>query len=81
MRSTILEENSELPENFPFPAMAKSLVAAGSVESHEMGVVFNSEGLKKFKRPIILQEYFNHDAVIEKVSSCLGNSGHDQSTW
>lgn len=67
MRVQIIDEGSEVPSDFPFPAMAKALVAAGSVDSHEMGVVFNSKGLEKFKRPVMLQEYLNHDAVIEKV--------------
>ena len=47
--------------------MVKSLVAAGSVDSHEMGVVFNAEDVNKFKKPLLLQEYVNHNAAIEKV--------------
>eukprot|EP01127_Copromyxa_protea_P017286 TRINITY_DN5246_c0_g1_i1.p1 TRINITY_DN5246_c0_g1~~TRINITY_DN5246_c0_g1_i1.p1 ORF type:complete len:283 (-),score=60.24 TRINITY_DN5246_c0_g1_i1:50-898(-) len=66
-RSAIIHEGGSVPADFPFPAMAKALVAAGSVDSHEMGVVFNAEGLNKFKKPVILQEYLNHDSVIEKV--------------
>lgn len=68
MQAVVLNEGDEVPKDFPFPAMAKALVAAGSVDSHEMFVVFSADNLSKFKRPIMLQEYLNHDAVIEKVS-------------
>lgn len=34
-----------------------------------MGIVFNEAGLSQFKRPILVQEYVNHDGAIEKVPS------------
>jgi hypothetical protein len=32
-----------------------------------MGIVFNPEGLKDFTFPVLVQEYLNHNATIEKV--------------
>ncbi|GLJ48743.1 hypothetical protein SUGI_1027920 [Cryptomeria japonica] len=50
-----------------FPVIAKPLVADGSVKSHKMSLVYNSEGLLKLKPPLVLQEFVNHGGVIFKV--------------
>ncbi|GMH09123.1 hypothetical protein Nepgr_010963 [Nepenthes gracilis] len=50
-----------------FPVIAKPLVADGSAISHEMWLVFNIEGFRKIKPPIILQEFVNHGGVIFKI--------------
>uniref|UniRef100_A0A0C9RRW3 inositol-1,3,4-trisphosphate 5/6-kinase n=1 Tax=Wollemia nobilis TaxID=56998 RepID=A0A0C9RRW3_9CONI len=50
-----------------FPVIAKPLVADGSVKSHKMSLVFNSEGLLKLKPPLVLQQFVNHGGVIFKV--------------
>lgn len=34
-----------------------------------MGIAFDAEGMRQFERPILVQEYLNHDATIEKVMS------------
>lgn len=50
-----------------FPVIAKPLVADGSAKSHKMSLVFNHDGLKMLKPPIVLQEFVNHGGVIFKV--------------
>ncbi|KAK3029889.1 hypothetical protein RJ639_038512 [Escallonia herrerae] len=54
-------------ESLEFPVIAKPLVADGSAKSHKMSLVFNHDGLKKLKPPIVLQEFVNHGGVIFKV--------------
>ncbi|XP_060207626.1 inositol-tetrakisphosphate 1-kinase 1-like [Lycium barbarum] len=54
-------------EGLRFPVIAKPLVADGSAKSHKMLLVFNKDGLRKLKPPIVLQEFVNHGAVIFKV--------------
>ncbi|XP_009781195.1 inositol-tetrakisphosphate 1-kinase 1 [Nicotiana tabacum] len=54
-------------EGLKFPVIAKPLVADGSAKSHKMLLVFNKDGLRKLKPPIVLQEFVNHGAVIFKV--------------
>lgn len=58
---------SETPVELKFPVIAKPLVADGSMKSHKMSLVFNSEGLLKLKPPLVLQEFVNHGGVIFKV--------------
>ena len=50
-----------------FPLIAKPVTADGSATSHEMSLVFNENGLKKLKTPIVIQEFVNHGGVIFKV--------------
>ncbi|KAM4085349.1 hypothetical protein ACJW30_10G020600 [Castanea mollissima] len=50
-----------------FPVIAKPLVADGSAKSHKMALVYNHDGLKQLKPPIVLQEFVNHGGVIFKV--------------
>ena len=38
-----------------------------AVLSHEMFLVFNEDGLKKLKTPIVMQEFVNHYGVVFKV--------------
>ncbi|XP_059667430.1 inositol-tetrakisphosphate 1-kinase 1 [Cornus florida] len=55
-------------EELKFPVIAKPLVANGSVNSHQMLLVFNKEGLNGLTPlPIVLQEFVNHGGVIFKV--------------
>ncbi|KAK4368766.1 hypothetical protein RND71_012558 [Anisodus tanguticus] len=54
-------------EGLKFPVIAKPLVADGSAKSHKMLLVFNKDGLRKLKPPIVLQEFVNHGGVIFKV--------------
>lgn len=52
-----------------FPLIAKPLIANGSLNSHQMSVVFNNNGLKKVREfaPIVLQEFVNHGGVLFKI--------------
>ena len=54
-------------EGLKFPLIAKPVTADGSATSHEMSLVFNENGLKKLKTPIVIQEFVNHGGVIFKV--------------
>ena len=45
----------------------KSVTADGSAVSHEMFLLFNEDGLKKLKTPIVMQEFVNHYGVVFKV--------------
>lgn len=56
-----------LLRDLKFPAIAKPLLADGSASSHQMSLVFNEEGLKELKPPIVLQEFVNHGGVIFKI--------------
>lgn len=58
---------SEVPVDLKFPVIAKPLVVDGSMKSHKMSLVYNSEGLLKLKPPLVLQEFVNHGGVIFKV--------------
>lgn len=63
----LLDQESHFREDFPFPAICKTLEAGGSADSHSMGIVFNRESALEWTRPCLLQEYINHDATIFKV--------------
>ena len=45
----------------------KSVTADGSAVSDEMFLLFNEDGLKKLKTPIVMQEFVNHGGVVFKV--------------
>jgi len=64
---TINEGDANLPPQLKFPVICKTIEAGGTAESHHMGIVFNVKGLDEFKKPILVQEYVNHSATIEKV--------------
>jgi len=68
----IVVEKQELSDlktlsGLKFHVIAKPLVADGSVVSHSMSLVFNYEGLKSLKPPLVLQEFVNHGGTIFKV--------------
>ncbi|KFK25896.1 hypothetical protein AALP_AA8G176700 [Arabis alpina] len=50
-----------------FPVIAKPVAADGSAKSHEMFLIYDQEGMKILKAPIVLQEFVNHGGVIFKV--------------
>ncbi|KAG2335225.1 hypothetical protein Bca4012_016586 [Brassica carinata] len=50
-----------------FPVIAKPLDADGSAVSHKMFLIYDQEGMKILKAPIVLQEFVNHGGVIFKV--------------
>ncbi|XP_057249447.1 inositol-tetrakisphosphate 1-kinase 1 [Beta vulgaris subsp. vulgaris] len=63
------EQCQEEGINFRFPVIAKPLIANGTPNSHQMSLVFNSDGLKKVKEqaPVVVQEFVNHGGVLFKV--------------
>lgn len=53
-----------------FPMIAKSLLADGSSNAHDMSLVFNHEGLTKaleLDSPMVLQQFVNHGGIVFKV--------------
>ncbi|KAJ4882659.1 Inositol-tetrakisphosphate 1-kinase 1 [Raphanus sativus] len=56
-----------LGEELKFPVIAKPLDADGSARSHKMFLIYDQEGMKILKAPIVLQEFVNHGGVIFKV--------------
>lgn len=57
---------------FSYPLIVKPLSAAGTVDSHKMGIILGRKGLKRLQGPCLLQEYANHDELLYKVY-VLGN--------
>ena len=75
--STITEHDVlNLLENAPFtyPFMIKPLPAAGTADSHRMGILLDRKGIAKsmLNMPCLIQEYVNHDELLYKVY-VLGN--------
>lgn len=60
--------------NLRYPLIVKPLTAAGTKQSHKMGVLLGRHGLTDVRGqgPFLLQEYANHDCVLYKVY-VLGN--------
>lgn len=52
-----------------YPLIVKPLTAAGTKQSHKMGVLLGRHGLDKVRNsgPSLLQEYSNHDGILFKV--------------
>ncbi|KMT16680.1 hypothetical protein BVRB_3g049650 [Beta vulgaris subsp. vulgaris] len=52
-----------------YPMIAKPMIANGTIKSHQMSLVLNSNGLEKVKHqaPVVLQEFVNHGGVLFKV--------------
>ncbi|OCT65066.1 hypothetical protein XELAEV_18041308mg [Xenopus laevis] len=46
--------------------VCKTRVAHGT-NSHEMAIIFNSEGLRSIKPPCVIQSFISHNAVLYKV--------------
>jgi len=66
-KSIIISENEKIPEDFPFPVICKTVEASGALTSHEMGLVWTPKGIEEFVRPILVQQFINHNATIFKV--------------
>ncbi|XP_010453843.1 PREDICTED: inositol-tetrakisphosphate 1-kinase 1 [Camelina sativa] len=66
MDSSVLSGGGALGE-LKFPVIAKPLDADGSAKSHKMFLIYDQEGMKILKAPIVLQEFVNHGGVIFKV--------------
>lgn len=63
----LLDGESSNKIEFAFPMIGKSTLSGGCSESHEMGVIFNKKNLECFKRPVLIQEYLNHNGIIFKI--------------
>ncbi|KAF8102961.1 hypothetical protein N665_0189s0015 [Sinapis alba] len=66
MDENVLRGGGALGE-LKFPVIAKPLDADGSARSHKMFLIYDQEGMKILKAPIVLQEFVNHGGVIFKV--------------
>ncbi|KAM4662953.1 inositol-tetrakisphosphate 1-kinase [Discoglossus pictus] len=49
-----------------FPFICKTRVAHGT-NSHEMAIIFNSDGVKAIQPPCVIQSFISHNAVLYKV--------------
>ena len=67
---TIAKQIEDAP--FTYPLIIKPLTAAGTAESHRMGILLGRNGISKIHTPCLLQEYANHDGILYKVY-VLGN--------
>lgn len=63
----LTRDNAIEEMNLLFPVIAKPLMADGSSISHNMYLVFDSEGLQELTTPIVLQEFVNHGGVVFKI--------------
>ncbi|KAL6044064.1 inositol-1,3,4-trisphosphate 5/6-kinase [Balamuthia mandrillaris] len=70
---TVLEREEEdysetlRKANLKFPLVAKTIQACGNEDSHKIGIIFTEKGLHQLSTPIMVQEYYNHNAIIFKV--------------
>ena len=68
---SILKQIENVP--FTYPLIIKPLTAAGTAESHRMGILLGPKGISKIQHtPCLIQEYANHDEKLYKVY-VLGN--------
>jgi inositol-1,3,4-trisphosphate 5/6-kinase/inositol-tetrakisphosphate 1-kinase len=61
------EESLKSAAKQNFPVIAKPIEANGSDYAHKMQLVYDDEGLKNVKAPVVLQEFVNHGGVVFKV--------------
>ncbi|KAM7277857.1 hypothetical protein ACFE04_004991 [Oxalis oulophora] len=61
------DESLKLLTEQKFPLIAKPIEANGTDKAHQMLLVFDEEGLKDVKAPVVLQEFVNHGGVVFKV--------------
>jgi len=64
---SLVLETIELPNDFPFPAICKTLDATGPITSHDMSIIWDKQGLADLPRPLLVQQFINHDSTIFKV--------------
>lgn len=50
-----------------FPVIAKPLEANSTVDSHNLFLVFDFDGVKSLNNPMLLQEFTNHGGVVFKI--------------
>lgn len=71
--TTIKSEMNE--RHFRFPVLVKPYSAYFDDGAHVMSLVFNMDGLKKIKKPCLVQEFCNHSGVCYKVF-VIGDNYH-----
>ncbi|KAI3874167.1 hypothetical protein MKW92_053951 [Papaver armeniacum] len=64
---SLMNVNAEGGLQLRFPLIAKPEMVDGSMQSHELSLVYNLNGLKKVHTPVVLQEFVNHGGVMFKV--------------
>jgi len=67
-KSTFTYIKQEMNErHFKFPVLVKAHSAYFDDGAHHMGLVFNVDGLRKIRKPCLIQEFCNHSGVCYKV--------------
>ncbi|KAI3952582.1 hypothetical protein MKW98_015811 [Papaver atlanticum] len=64
---SLMNVNAEGGLKLRFPLIAKPEMVDGSMQSHELSLVYNLGALKKVHTPVVLQEFVNHGGVMFKV--------------
>ncbi|KAI3962133.1 hypothetical protein MKW92_037430 [Papaver armeniacum] len=64
---SLMNVNVEGGLKLKFPLIAKPEMVDGSMQSHELSLVYNLNALKKVHTPVVLQEFVNHGGVMFKV--------------
>jgi hypothetical protein len=67
-RSFVVDNNTPLPEDFPFPAFVKPITAGGCEMAHQMSIIFNSKSLESFQKPVLVQQLINHSSTLFKIN-------------
>lgn len=72
-RSFVVDNNNTpLPDDFPFPAFVKPITAGGCEMAHEMSIIWNSKSLESFQKPLLVQQLINHSSTLFKIN-VIGN--------
>jgi inositol-1,3,4-trisphosphate 5/6-kinase/inositol-tetrakisphosphate 1-kinase len=56
-----------MDNNLRFPVICKPERACGVAESHAMNIVLSEHGFADIPRPYVMQQYWNHGAILHKV--------------
>ncbi|KAI3840493.1 hypothetical protein MKX03_000780 [Papaver bracteatum] len=64
---SLMNVNTDGGLKLKFPLIAKPEIVDGSMQSHELSLVYNLDALKKVNTPVVLQEIVNHGGVMFKV--------------
>ncbi|KAI3876881.1 hypothetical protein MKX03_003806 [Papaver bracteatum] len=64
---SLMNVNVEGGLKLRFPLIAKPEMVDGSMQSHELSLVYNLDALKEVHTPVVLQEFVNHGGVMFKV--------------
>ncbi|KAI3832812.1 hypothetical protein MKX03_026573 [Papaver bracteatum] len=59
--------NTDRGLKLKFPLIAKPEIVDGSMQLHDLSLVYNLDAFKKVNTPVVLQEFVNHGGVMFKV--------------